>query len=587
MNNESVSSNSSEDEHPRMGLCSGSSSLASPTTDVLRNADLLGLIFSHLYIHSLEYLSSSSLHTIRQLLAGRQSLLRAGLTCKAFFGPAMSRLWYEMDSLLPLLLVIPLITQEGGEYTSTSLVKEGDLHRFKFYASQIRSLYLSSFLDTVSTHIYMAIAAALQDKTLFPALTHVQILSLDEISNENFLFLHLIAPSPLSRLEICDVMESNGIRVTSFMDDMCRLHRPHSEHLHPLYALKLEGSFLPSIGDLLQNFTRLTNLSFELTASTLRETLEISSSLSSLFDFKLEVPEESESWTLRNPVSREFKLYTFPALRNLEVGGPARYLCDVLHSIYGVYISRITITISSPDREDKQKMSKCIQRCIIMTPTLLHLHINFPEGRITMEDDLFAPFQSYRLLRSLHICSLALTHPHLVDLFDKKFGEWPVLETATLELNYLHPNCEDFDLPQISAIHLPAFSCPKLRRLESYLELPVPFFRENSQDVEKGMSWQDILESSERTNHTLTELRITFFEPDSKVPFPSLDTFMEAKEALLVARVIDHLFPNLKRLDLFGDRPRSTWKPWYRGVEKMVQHFREVRSGRPANIHST
>jgi hypothetical protein len=71
--------------------------------DVLRNLDLLELILSYL---AEKHLSKD----------GQQRLLLAGLTCKAFFEPAMNLLWSEMDSLLPLLLVIPLVMEEEEIY---------------------------------------------------------------------------------------------------------------------------------------------------------------------------------------------------------------------------------------------------------------------------------------------------------------------------------------------------------------------------------------------------------------------------------------------------------------------------------------
>jgi hypothetical protein len=177
-----------------------------------------------------------------------------------------------------------------------------------------------------------------------------------------------------------------------------------------------------------------------------------------------------------------------------------------------------------------------------------------------------------------------------VDLFDEEFGEWPVLETAIFELNDGHLEFKD-DTHPTAPIHLPAISCPKLRKLEIYLSNP---FNENVQIANDTM--RDLLDSSERTDHILTELKITFVEPDyllGEKP-PAKAIFMEAKEAILLARVIDHLYPNLKCLDIYGDielqpvyMESSFWRPWYRGIEMMVKNFREVRDGCRANIHST
>ena len=457
-----------------------------------------------------------------------------------------------------------------------------DLSRFEFYATRIRLLRLSSFKEIVSTHIYMAITETFQGKTLFPALTTVRILSLDYIANENFFLLHLITPSPISTLEICSVKKSNEVRLNSFLNDISRLHRSGSTNLHPLSVLSLEGSFLPSTTNLLPNFTRLAKLAFELTVVTtnnniLKDILKISSSLLSLLEFKLKLPFE-EFDVLQTNLSQESKLYTFPTLQHLDVAGPATFVCDVLRSIYGGCLSRITFAIFSPPAIVTNVIPQCIQRCIIMTPTLLDLHITLP---IVMDDDIFAPFQSYRLLRSLHISSPALIRRYFVDIFDKEFGEWPILESATFKSE----TRRNIPMHQTASIHLPAISCPKLRKLEVYLPNP---FSANVQVANDTL--QDLLDSSPRTDHNLTELKLTILDP--LIEDFSIDTFMEAKEAILLARVIDHLYPNLKCLDINCDTEtvymaRSHWRPWYRGIEMMVKNFREARGGYRANIHPT
>jgi hypothetical protein len=82
---------------------------------VLRNQDLLGLIFSNLvkykYYYGFKLGKDSCLPR-----AGLANLLQVGLTCKAFVEPVLNLLWYEMDSLLPLLRLIAKVTKEGDVY---------------------------------------------------------------------------------------------------------------------------------------------------------------------------------------------------------------------------------------------------------------------------------------------------------------------------------------------------------------------------------------------------------------------------------------------------------------------------------------
>ena len=98
-----------------------------------------------------------------------------------------------------------------------------------------------------------------------------------------------------------------------------------------------------------------------------------------------------------------------------------------------------------------------------MTPTLLHLRVNLPRSDVVMDDNMLAPFQSYRSLCSLHIKALAPIRPYFGDLFDKTFGDWPAPETTTFKLEWIG---RGYDMHYTTPLHLPATSCPKLRKLE-------------------------------------------------------------------------------------------------------------------------
>jgi hypothetical protein len=48
----------------------------------------------------------------------KQNLLWAGLTCKAFLEPALDRLWRSLESLFPLLKILPSFTLSDETYVS-------------------------------------------------------------------------------------------------------------------------------------------------------------------------------------------------------------------------------------------------------------------------------------------------------------------------------------------------------------------------------------------------------------------------------------------------------------------------------------
>jgi len=56
-----------------------------------------------------------------EISRSRKSLLWVALACKAFLEPALDRLWRQLDSLFPLLKVLPAFIQSDGTYVSSRL----------------------------------------------------------------------------------------------------------------------------------------------------------------------------------------------------------------------------------------------------------------------------------------------------------------------------------------------------------------------------------------------------------------------------------------------------------------------------------
>ena len=64
------------------------------------------------YLHDEEDISSEAART------SKQNLLLVALTCKSFLEPALDRLWRSLDSLFPLLKILPSFTQSDGTHVS-------------------------------------------------------------------------------------------------------------------------------------------------------------------------------------------------------------------------------------------------------------------------------------------------------------------------------------------------------------------------------------------------------------------------------------------------------------------------------------
>jgi hypothetical protein len=81
-----------------------------PRTLVLSDQDLLALVFSN-------FLPDDPLVLPRaEIVNGRKQLRNIALTCKAFKNPALDRLWIYLDSLLPLIKVLPNLKVLHGQY---------------------------------------------------------------------------------------------------------------------------------------------------------------------------------------------------------------------------------------------------------------------------------------------------------------------------------------------------------------------------------------------------------------------------------------------------------------------------------------
>jgi len=71
---------------------------------VLQNPYLLQSIFEQFYDQNEGRVDGS-----------RRFLLYASLTCRAFFEPAMDVMWRELNSIMPILRIIPSLERDGGD----------------------------------------------------------------------------------------------------------------------------------------------------------------------------------------------------------------------------------------------------------------------------------------------------------------------------------------------------------------------------------------------------------------------------------------------------------------------------------------
>ncbi|KIM44423.1 hypothetical protein M413DRAFT_24923 [Hebeloma cylindrosporum] len=482
---------------------------------VLSNLDLLGLVFSNLTKDS-----SSNIQSSNKRSRCRRHLLQVGLTCKAFFCPAMSQLWYEMDNPLPILRLIAKVELRAGVYTTTSVILEKDLQRLELYGRWIRHIQISSFTEQVSDHIYASTARYMSGKCLFPALKSLHVHSFTGIPHENLQFLPLLASSPLSTVEIKKITESYNLHLATFLHEMSRLHPAEN---HSVSTLFLEGGHRV-VGSAISRWVcRFIKIDTE--------------KLPSLSVLELGLFTDEIQGIKSSPMSG---VHTLRRIQTLSLSGRAVYVLGLLRCIYGERLSRVNLKFFGlgPD-SPTEVLRACVERCTTMTPTLLDLQLSFSDTMV-LPKGLFVPLCSPKLsLRSLQVKSHLIDRPLFHALFQED-GKWSGLEV--LKLTELEPKPFHrplLNLPELVALPLLCMSFPKLHTLEIYLRHP---------DTDAA-AIEALLRSQMQTmkqTHALVNLKILFFHSSSVLPFSMRDI----KLAITTARFINHFFPNIQHLEM-------------------------------------
>ncbi|KIM44418.1 hypothetical protein M413DRAFT_24920 [Hebeloma cylindrosporum] len=119
----------------------------------------------------------------------------------------------------------------------------------------------------------------------------------------------------------------------------------------------------------------------------------------------------------------------------------------------------------------------------------------------------------------------------------------------------------------LSSLSMVAASCPNLHTLELYLYYP---FRQGGGQRE---ALENFIQSSQPTDHRLTNLKIVFSDPFAAGGLPA-----DIMEAVTVSRFINHVFPNVQNVDVsewFGD---GSLKEWCSEIKVMMMDYRDVKN---------
>ncbi|KAF8179869.1 hypothetical protein BJ912DRAFT_982041 [Pholiota molesta] len=121
-----------------------------------------------------EYLSYDCDADSDDISLSRRTLLRLALTSKAFLEPALDRLWRALDSLFPLLKILPAFGQSDGTYVLRGTISPDDWARFEWYARRIRKFSYTRDPDSldIAMHVYFRLAQ-LRSTPILPSIRHL------------------------------------------------------------------------------------------------------------------------------------------------------------------------------------------------------------------------------------------------------------------------------------------------------------------------------------------------------------------------------------------------------------------------------
>ncbi|EPQ60192.1 hypothetical protein GLOTRDRAFT_89777 [Gloeophyllum trabeum ATCC 11539] len=194
--------------------------------------------------------------------SSRHGLLQVALVCKAFWEPAMSMLWRTLDSLEPLLLLVPgLQIHDDSCVLDQDLVIE-DISTLRKYARHVRTVALKRNI-TVPTPILAKIRVATGAESLLPRLRVLYCVKEG--------FSHEISLCLSSTVEQLTVILSKDSRegtdreaLAAFLSGLLSMKDPEAR----LTLLHITGRLLEGTMKMVSAFPKLREVGLSLHSST-------------------------------------------------------------------------------------------------------------------------------------------------------------------------------------------------------------------------------------------------------------------------------------------------------------------------------
>ncbi|KAF4613157.1 hypothetical protein D9613_010806 [Agrocybe pediades] len=477
-----------------------------------------------------EYIAHEGDLDSEEMASSRSDLFAVMMTCRAFVEPAVSRLWRSLDSLYPLLKLLPAFVQVDGTYVLRGHISAEDWERFDLYASRVRKFsYARDPPDLdIAMHVYFRLAL-MRSKPMLPSLRQ---LFCPSTSQDNFLVsgIFLFLSSSLQRIEIGDI--------SPMEDKLCGtvLHTLSSEGAQlEKIALRGHGLTKDTLG-LAAKFQSLRELEvIGMGPSLTMEFLEEIGALPWLVELALDFTDSTLTTVERDLGMKD--------LKGFMVHAPFRFIQAMMSHISTQHLEAI-IFVSPNDAlfDKKQFLEEIATRWKDTLLRIAVVHHQAGEEPEELTVDTLSPLIGLPRLTYFRL------EGYTMQLDDETIAvfarAWPQLHTLLLPfIGGGQPR------PTINALRLLSLLSPKLRNLRIPLDtrdLP-PFVSSGSPQEPAHML------------HTLT--------------IATADDPWELRTLLHLARHIDYCFPDVDSVLAHENHDEDKWLQ----VHEMIQMYQAVR----------
>ncbi|KAF9525962.1 hypothetical protein CPB83DRAFT_858698 [Crepidotus variabilis] len=518
---------------------------------VLANSDLLSICFSYFdpdaFFKDIWEIGTTT----------RRRLLATALTCKAFFDPAMGLLWRMMESIIPVLKILPTFAKMNDTYTINGPVTPSQLHRLRQYAKNIRYLYLCGSQDSIAGHALLRLSHI--NPPIFPAVVTVLVsiptLILRNVENLNCLFLAGSSPS-LQTLSFTDVTYSTEDFIASFLSFA-------SGGVAKIENLTLRGRLSDNSLGLLCEFNKLKTINLTMQSTTVQasailhcarleglEELCVRLDNSSIFD-----------------ASYQGSTIPFPTLKTLELCGPTTEVAKILTSMTAPTLQNITVSFSpSFGWVSVETVEACIEACGAISPlSLQHLRLLGGSGHgtgLVLSRGSLLPLASCVQLKSFELsgAQLLITDVDIQQICEG--GAWKNLESLRLPLSTRRI------APSLVAVIILARCCPALQTLVASIDFSLHDYA--TLRTERS--------AAGRTANQLRSLTIFRVSPDSAGSGGHTQQVPEVNSmslAIGVSRFLESHFPYLDSMQYITESIAEA--DWWSGVKALVEEYRQLR----------